>query len=58
MFAPNHGLTLQDNRLGEASLAGALAFAPALVGAITLIWALLVVLRSEPRDASLSGVEG
>lgn len=58
MFAPNHGLTLQDNRLGEASLAGALAFAPALLGAITLIWALLVVLRSEPRDASPSGVEG
>ena len=54
MFAPNHGLTLQDNRLGEANLAGALAFAPALLGAITLIWALLVVLRSEPRDAPAS----
>lgn len=47
MFAPNHGLTLQDNRLGEANWAAALAFAPALLGAVTLILALLIVLRSE-----------
>ncbi len=59
MFAPNHGLTLQDNRLGEASIAGALAFAPALLGALTLIWALLVVLRAEPRDGvAAPGVGG
>lgn len=58
MFAPNHGLTLQDNRLGEASIAGALAFAPALLGAVALIWALLVVLRAEPRDAASSQVAG
>ena len=51
MFAPNHGLTLEANRLGEASWAGALAFAPALLGAITLIMALLFVLRAESIDA-------
>ncbi len=51
MFAPNHGLTLEANRLGEASWAGALAFAPALLGAITLISALIAVLRAESIDA-------
>ncbi len=51
MFAPNHGLTLEANRLGEASWAGAFAFAPALLGAITLIMALITVLRAESIDA-------
>ncbi|MGB1557219.1 MAG: hypothetical protein ACPHCJ_05495 [Oceanococcaceae bacterium] len=50
MFAPNHGLTLQDNRLGEANWAAVLAFAPALLGAVTLIVALLIVIRSEAID--------
>ncbi len=51
MFAPNHGLTIEANRLGEASWAGVLAFAPALLGAITLISALVAVLRAESIDA-------
>ncbi len=50
MFAPNHGVTLEANRLGEASFAGALAFFPALLGAITLIYAVYVLLRAEPRE--------
>ncbi len=50
MFAANHGVTLEANRLGEASLAGALAFFPALVGAITLIYALCVLIRAEPAS--------
>ncbi|RZO84203.1 MAG: hypothetical protein EVA65_11390 [Oceanococcus sp.] len=50
MFAPNHGVTLEANRLGEASFAGALAFFPALLGAVTLIYALCVLFRAEPAD--------
>ena len=49
MFAPNHGLSVGANRLGEASLAGALAYLPAMVAAITSIMAIIVLLRSEPR---------
>jgi hypothetical protein len=48
MFAPNHGVTLQANRLGEANWAGALAFVPAFAGAITLLVALVVLLRARP----------
>ncbi len=50
MFAPNHGVTLEGNRLGDASLAGALAFFPALLGAVTLIYAVTVLLRAEPAE--------
>lgn len=48
MFAPNHGVTLQGTRLGEASLAGAAAFVPALLGAVTLLWALVLMAGAEP----------
>ncbi|MCF4167005.1 hypothetical protein L2U69_15235 [Zavarzinia compransoris] len=47
MFAPNHGVTMGGNRLGEGNLAGALAFLPALVGAVTLIVAVVVMLRGR-----------
>lgn len=50
MFAPNHGLTLEANALGEASFAGALAFFPALIGAITLFYAVSCMLKAEPSD--------
>lgn len=50
MFAPNHGVTLQSNRLGEASLAGTLAFFPALLGAVTLLVALIVLLRAQAKN--------
>jgi hypothetical protein len=50
MFAPNHGLTLEANALGEASFAGALAFFPALIGAITLFYAVISMLSAEPSD--------
>ena len=50
MFAPNHGLTLEANAMGEASLAGAFAFFPALVGAITLFYAVISMLRAESLD--------
>ena len=48
MFAPDHGVTLQSNRLGQANLAGAVAFIPAFVGAVTLIVALIVLLLAKP----------
>ena len=48
MFAPNHGLTLASNRLGEANWAGVIAFAPAIVGAVTLLWALAVLVMAKP----------
>ena len=50
MFAPNHGVTLQSNRLGEANLAGVVAFVPAFVGAFTLLVALVVLFRAKPVE--------
>jgi hypothetical protein len=50
MFAPNHGLSLQSNGLGPANLAGAIAFLPAFVGAITLLAALLVLFFAKPLN--------
>ncbi len=47
MFAPNHGLTLGDNAMGEGTLAGAIAFFPALLGAVSLISALVVMFRAH-----------
>lgn len=52
MFAPNHGVTLEANRLGEASIAGGLAFLPALLGAITLMYAVCVLLRADPASST------
>jgi len=50
MFAPNHGLTMGANRLGEASLAGSLAFLPAFIGVVTLPVALIVLLGSKSNS--------
>jgi len=50
VFAPNRGLTLGDNSLGDANWAGVLAFAPAFVGALTLIAIVIVMLRAIPKD--------
>lgn len=49
MFAPNRGLTLGANAQGAASLAGALAFLPAIVGAVALIAVILALLRAPAR---------
>ncbi len=46
IFAPNHGLSLGTNRLGEANLAGALAYIPAMVAAAAVIVALVTIVRS------------
>lgn len=48
MFGYNHGLSLGGNRLGEGNWAGAAAFLPAIVGAVTLLVALAVMLRAKP----------
>ncbi len=58
MFAPNHGVTLHSNRLGDASLPGNLAFYPAFVGIITLIVALFVLLNAKPNSARHSSDRG
>ena len=50
MFGYNHGLTLGGNRLGEGNWAGAMAFIPAIIGAVTLLVALFILLRAKPRD--------
>lgn len=52
MFSTNHGLTLGDNRLGAGNWAGVAAFLPAVVGAVTLIYAVAVLLRAPMRKAS------
>lgn len=50
MFGHNHGLTLGSNRLGEGNWAGALAFVPAIVGAVTLLIALIILFRAKPTS--------
>lgn len=50
MFGHNHGLSLGDNRLGPGNWAGAMAFIPALAGAVTLMTALVVLWRAPPKD--------
>ncbi len=52
MFGYNHGLTLGGNRLGEGNWAGAAAFVPAVVGAVTLIAVVIVLLRSPIKSPS------
>ena len=52
MFAPNHGVTVHANRLGDVNVPALLAFFPAFVGIFTLVAALIVVLRATPMDAS------
>lgn len=44
-FAPNRGLSLGANRFGEASLAGALAYLPAIVAALLVLAVIVVVAR-------------
>lgn len=46
MFGYNHGLTMGANRLGVGNWAGAAAFLPAVVGAVTLITVVIVLLRA------------
>lgn len=50
MFAANRGLTFGANAQGPASVAGALAFVPAIIGAITLMAAVWVLLGAKPAD--------
>lgn len=50
VLAPNRGLGIGDNIQGEGNIFGALAYLPALVGAIGLIWALIVYLRTPIRQ--------
>ena len=52
MFGYNHGLSIGANRLGEGNWAGAAAFIPAIVGAVTLITAVIVLLRAPLKSAS------
>lgn len=49
VFAPNHGLGFESNRLGAANLPGALAYIGGIVAAVTLFAALLALLRA-PRS--------
>jgi len=52
MFGYNHGLSIGANRLGEGNWAGAAAFIPAIVGAVTLITAVIVLLRAPLKSAT------
>ena len=46
VFAPNRGLSFTDTRYGEASIAGVLAYLPALIAAVLLIMVCVVVVRA------------
>ena len=52
MFGYNHGLSIGANRLGEGNWAGAAAFIPAIVGAVTLLTAVIVLLRAQLKSTS------
>lgn len=45
VFAPNHGLSLGGNQLGDGNLAGALAYVPAMVAAVAIVLALVSIVR-------------
>ena len=51
-FAPNRGLSMGANRLGEGNLAGVLAFLPALVAAYIVIIVLTITARAAFRVAA------
>lgn len=51
-FAPNRGLSMGANRLGEGTLAGVLAFAPALIAAYIVIIVLSITARAAFRVAA------
>ena len=50
LAAPNRSLSLGDNALGEASVAGAVGYTTAVIGAVVLIYALSVMLFSKQGD--------
>lgn len=49
VFAPNRGLSLGGNTLGEGNWAGVLAFSPAFIGAFILIAVVIVMFRGLPK---------
>jgi hypothetical protein len=51
MFAPNRGLTSDSNVLGPSNIFGQLAYFPAIVGAITLITAVVLLTVSPARES-------
>jgi len=52
LVAPNRSLSIGENALGEASLAGAVGYVTAMIGAVVLIYALIVLLRSGKDHTS------
>jgi len=57
-LAPNRGLSMGANRLGEGSLTGVLAFTPALIGAYIVIIALTLTARAAFRVAARERASG
>ena len=57
MFAANHGLTVEANRLGEGGLAAAAAYFPAILGAVTLMYACAIMAKAEPKGSSVAETE-
>lgn len=52
LSAPNRSLSIGDNALGAASLAGAVGYITALIGAAVLVYALIVLMRSAKDEQS------
>ncbi|MEO9601259.1 hypothetical protein [Parasphingorhabdus sp.] len=52
VFAPNRGLSLGDNSLGEGNWAGVLAFTPAFIGALVLIAVVIVMIKGISKDVA------
>ena len=54
-FATNRGLSMGGNRFGDGSLAGVLAFAPAIIAAVIVIIVLSITARAAFRVAAEAG---
>lgn len=50
LIAPNRSLSLGDNALGEGTVAGAVGYTTAVIGAVVLIYALCVMLFSKQGE--------
>jgi biotin transporter BioY len=50
VLAPNHGITLGDNRLGESNWAGVVAFIPAYIVALVLIYVVVTLIKAVDKQ--------
>ena len=53
LWAPNRGLSVTDTQAGPGNLAGIIAYIPAIVAAVILIWTVIYLILVMPRKTEL-----